>query len=153
MIVNPDDSSTYKLIDRDGFDIKYLDNRRIEGDYFEDTVTIDGKKITKQQLGLAVTSVRPTGIMGLGFSANVAAEKPYPAIVDTMVSQGLIERAAFSLWLVCHPASSPLRHRPANMGYRTTSPPMMETFSLAVSTSPSLSANSPPCLSWLQPVH
>ncbi|KAJ3467205.1 hypothetical protein MRS44_004769 [Fusarium solani] len=99
MTVNPDDSSTYKLIDRDGFDIKYLDNRRIEGDYFEDTVTIDGKKITKQQLGLAVTSVRPTGIMGLGFSANVAAEKPYPAIVDTMVSQGLIERAAFSLWL------------------------------------------------------
>lgn len=100
MIVNPDDSGTYKLIDRDGFDIKYLDNRRIRGDYFEDTVTIDGKKIKKQQLGLAVRSVRPTGIMGLGFSANVAAKKPYPAIVDTMVSQGLIERAAFSLWLV-----------------------------------------------------
>ncbi|KAI8722228.1 Peptidase A1 domain-containing protein [Fusarium sp. LHS14.1] len=96
---NPDDSSTYKVLDRNGFDIKYLDSRRIEGDYFEDTVTIDGKKIKKQQLGLAVTSVRPTGIMGLGFSANVAAEKPYPAIVDTMVSQGLIERAAFSLWL------------------------------------------------------
>jgi hypothetical protein len=87
-------------VDRDGFDIRYLDTRRIEGDYFNDTVTIDGKTVKQQQLGLAVKSVRPTGIMGLGFSANVATNKSYPAIVDNMVSQGLIDTAAYSLWLV-----------------------------------------------------
>ena len=99
-LVNPDKSRTFKVIDRDGFDIRYLDTRRIEGDYFNDTVTIDGKAVKQQQLGLAVKSVRPTGIMGLGFSANVAANKSYPAIVDNMVSQGLIDTAAYSLWLV-----------------------------------------------------
>ncbi|KAF4962204.1 hypothetical protein FSARC_9719 [Fusarium sarcochroum] len=95
----PDDSRTYKIVDRDGFDITYLDTRQISGDYFNDTITIDGKSIQKQQMGLASKSDRPTGIMGLGFSANVAANKTYPTVVDNMVSQGLIERAAFSLWL------------------------------------------------------
>ncbi|KAJ4254320.1 hypothetical protein NW762_009912 [Fusarium torreyae] len=95
----PDDSRTYKVVDRDGFDITYLDARQISGDYFNDTLTIDGKSIQNQQLGLASKSDRPTGIMGLGFSANVAANKTYPTVVDNMVSQGLIERAAFSLWL------------------------------------------------------
>lgn len=99
-LVNPDKSRTFKVVDRDGFDIRYLDTRRIEGDYFNDTVTIDGKAVKQQQLGLAAKSVRPTGIMGLGFSANVAANKSYPAIVDNMVSQGLIDTAAYSLWLV-----------------------------------------------------
>ncbi|KAF5010650.1 hypothetical protein FDECE_3190 [Fusarium decemcellulare] len=96
---NPDDSDTYKVVDRNGFDITYLDTRRIRGDYFEDSINIDGKTIKKQQLGLASKSVRPTGIMGLGFSANVAADKPYDTIIDNMVAQGLIDTAAFSLWL------------------------------------------------------
>ncbi|KAF5982250.1 hypothetical protein FCOIX_3776 [Fusarium coicis] len=64
----PDDSRTYKLVDPDGFDITYLDTRSISGDYFNDTVTIDGKSIKQQRLGLATKS-------------------------------GLIDRAAFSLWL------------------------------------------------------
>ncbi|KAF5718938.1 hypothetical protein FMUND_4948 [Fusarium mundagurra] len=95
----PDDSRTYKLVDPDGFDITYLDTRSISGDYFNDTVTIDGKSIKQQRLGLATKSVRPTGLMGLGFSANVVANGTYPTIVENMVSQGLIDRAAFSLWL------------------------------------------------------
>jgi hypothetical protein len=88
------------LVDRDGFDITYLDTRSISGDYFNDTVTIDGKSIKQQRLGLASESVRPTGLMGLGFSSNVVANGSYPTIVENMVSQGLIDRAAFSLWLV-----------------------------------------------------
>lgn len=89
------------MVDRNGFDITYLDNRNIEGDYFNDTVTIDGNAILNQQLGLATKSVRPTGIMGLGFKANVAATKEYPTVVDNMVSQGFIDTPAFSLYLVC----------------------------------------------------
>ncbi|KAF7550702.1 hypothetical protein G7Z17_g5548 [Cylindrodendrum hubeiense] len=96
---NPDDSDTYSLVDSGGFDITYLDTRRIRGDYFNDTVTIDGKAIKNQQLGLATKSVRPTGIMGLGFSANVAADVEYPTILNNMVSQGYIDTNAFSLYL------------------------------------------------------
>lgn len=88
------------MVQQDGFDITYLDEKNIKGDYFNDTVTIDGKAILNQQLGLATRSVRPTGIMGLGFKANVAAEKKYSTVVDNMVAQGLIDTAAFSLYLV-----------------------------------------------------
>lgn len=70
------------------------------GDYINDTVTIGGEKITGQQLGLALDTVRPAGIMGLGFSKNVASGSQYPTIVDNMVSQGLIDTPAYSLWLV-----------------------------------------------------
>ncbi|KAM0356165.1 hypothetical protein ACHAPU_000560 [Fusarium lateritium] len=96
---DPDKSGTYKLVDQDAFDITYLDTRQITGDYFNDTVTIDGKSVKRQQLGLAVKSLSATGIMGLGFSTGVAGNKTYPAIVENMKSQGLIERAAYSLWL------------------------------------------------------
>lgn len=98
--VDPDDSSTYEVVDEEGFDIVYLDTRRIRGGYFNDSITIDGKTIKNQQLGLATKSVRPTGIMGLGFAANVASTDKYPTIVDNMVSQGLIDTPAYSLWLV-----------------------------------------------------
>lgn len=70
------------------------------GNYINDTVTIGGEKIVGQQLGLALDTVRPAGIMGLGFSKNVAAASEYPTIVDNMVSQGLIDSPAYSLWLV-----------------------------------------------------
>jgi hypothetical protein len=96
---DPDKSSTFEEVDRNGFDITYLDGRNILGDYFNDTVTIGGMKVENQQLGLALESVRPTGIMGLGFSKNVAATREYPTIVDNMVAQGHIDTAAYSLYL------------------------------------------------------
>ncbi|KAF4124483.1 Eukaryotic aspartyl protease [Geosmithia morbida] len=86
-------------LDRGGFDITYLDGRNIKGSYFNDTITIGNDKIENQQLGLASESVRPTGLMGLGFSANVAATIQYPTVVDNMASQGLIDTRAFSLYL------------------------------------------------------
>jgi hypothetical protein len=89
------------LVSSDGFDIKYLDNTEISGDYFNDTVHLGSVSIKNQQLGLALQSVRPTGIMGLGLSANVATREKYKTIVDNLVDQGFIDRAAFSLYLVC----------------------------------------------------
>ncbi|PHH88144.1 hypothetical protein CDD83_7917 [Cordyceps sp. RAO-2017] len=82
-----------------GFNITYLDRRNIQGDYFNDTVTVAGRAVQSQQLGLALRSVRGTGIMGLGFAANVAAGTPYPTVVDNMVRQGLIDAPTFSLYL------------------------------------------------------
>lgn len=72
-------------------------------------MTIGDAKVENQQLGLALSSVRPTGIMGLGFSINVAARRPYATIIDNMLSQGLISTAAFSLYLVGGPASARVR--------------------------------------------
>lgn len=100
LAVDSEKSKTFELVDRNGFNITYLDTRNIQGDYFEDTVTIGDVKVKKQQLGLALKSVRPTGIMGLGFSSNVASEEKYKTIIDNMVDQGFIETPAFSLYLV-----------------------------------------------------
>lgn len=99
VIVDPDESETFDNVGEGDFDITYLDGRNIIGDYFEDTVTIGDANITGQRLGLALESVRVTGIMGLGFGSNVAAERQYPTIVDNLVSQGLIDSPAFSLYL------------------------------------------------------
>jgi hypothetical protein len=98
--VNPDNSSSFKLVQEGGFDITYLDGRNIQGDYFADTIVVGDGSIEKQQLGLALHSVRPTGIMGLGFGANVVADTVYPTIIDNLVKQGFIDYAAFSLYLV-----------------------------------------------------
>ena len=89
------------MVSQGGFNISYLDGRNIMGDYFNDTVTINGEKVQNQQLGLALTTVRPSGIMGLGLDTGEAAVKIYPTILDNMVSQGLINTRAFSLYLVC----------------------------------------------------
>lgn len=52
------------------------------------------------QMGLGTRIALNTGILGVGFSNNVAASTPYPNIMDVMVNQGLIKSKAYSLWLV-----------------------------------------------------
>ncbi|KFA72207.1 hypothetical protein S40288_06006 [Stachybotrys chartarum IBT 40288] len=103
---DPEESSSFGDADEFDFDISYLDGRRIQGFYFEETVAIGDAVIENQQLGLALESVRPTGIMGLGFSANVAALESYPTIVDNLYTQGHINSRAFSLYLNDLSASS-----------------------------------------------
>ncbi|PNP49811.1 hypothetical protein THARTR1_09579 [Trichoderma harzianum] len=95
---DPSRSSSYKS-STENFDISYLDRRRIRGHYFKDTVTINNSTVKSQQLGLALISVRGTGIMGLGFKEAVAANVQYPTIIDNMVSQNVIPVPAFSLYL------------------------------------------------------
>ncbi|GJN86406.1 hypothetical protein PLIIFM63780_009986 [Purpureocillium lilacinum] len=96
---NPNESSTFKTVAQDAFNLSYLDQRAVRGDYFNDTVTINGKALKNQRLGLPRNTTPGSGVMGLGLSAGVAAENQYPAIVDHMAAEGAIGRAAFSLYL------------------------------------------------------
>ncbi|KAM4065314.1 eukaryotic aspartyl protease [Hirsutella rhossiliensis] len=96
---NPEASSTFTSVNRGGFDITYLDQKNIGGDYFNDSVTVNGKIVNNQKLGLALRSVRFTGIMGLGFGDNVAASSSYPTVIDNMVQKGIIDAPVFSLFL------------------------------------------------------
>lgn len=84
---------------RQVFNITYLDGRNIRGRYFKDTVTINNAEIKNQQMGLALESVRGTGLMGLGFRSNEAAAVKYPTVIENMVSQKIIAMPAFSLYL------------------------------------------------------
>ncbi|GAP82367.2 putative acid protease [Rosellinia necatrix] len=95
----PTDSSTYELVDRGAFSIQYLDTSGAEGDYIKDTLHIANTSIKALQVGLAENSTINSGLLGIGFNANVAADEPYDNIIDLFVDQGLIDTRAYSLYL------------------------------------------------------
>jgi len=96
---NPDDSSTYKLVTKDGFSIKYLDQTAANGDYISDNFGIGGATIKGLQMGLVTDTVRGTGILGVGFSSAESTDEIYPNLIDQFLDQGLITSKAYSLWL------------------------------------------------------
>ncbi|KAI1497918.1 aspartic peptidase domain-containing protein [Biscogniauxia marginata] len=96
---NPSESSTYSMVSRDSFRIQYVDSSGAEGDYIKDTFSIGGANITNLQMGLAENSSINSGLLGVGFPANVASREKYPNIMDLFEEQGLIATQAYSLYL------------------------------------------------------
>jgi len=83
-----------------------LDQSGANGDYISDNLNIGGATINALEMGLAYNATLGTGLVGIGYSLNEASNSPqnispfsYPSILDTMVSQGLISRKAYSLYL------------------------------------------------------
>lgn len=102
---NASSSTTAEGIEAPPFEIAYVDNSEIYGEYFTDTLVIGSTKITKMQMGLAASSLsRDFGIMGIGFKSGEAVsqehpEAQYPNIVNQLKNQGHINTLAYSLWL------------------------------------------------------
>ncbi|TGJ84810.1 hypothetical protein E0Z10_g3988 [Xylaria hypoxylon] len=96
---DPTESSTYELVDQDAFSIRYLDTSGAEGDYIKDTFHVAGTSIDALQVGLAENSTINSGLLGIGFNTNVAADEPYRNIIDLFVDQDLIDTQAYSLYL------------------------------------------------------
>jgi hypothetical protein len=107
LIVDPTNSSTYKVVDKGGFAITYVNKDGAAGNYITDTFTIGGATIKALEMGLASESTLPMGIMGIGYDTDEASNseeskaKPfiYPSIIDTMFNQSLISTKAYSLYL------------------------------------------------------
>ncbi|KAH8193628.1 hypothetical protein TruAng_012207 [Truncatella angustata] len=95
----PSDSSTYHKVSSNSFDIQYVDGTGAEGDYIKEDFYVGAATITQLQMGLAVNSTIPAGIMGIGFATNEASRTPYPNIMEVFVSEGLIGSKAYSLYL------------------------------------------------------
>ncbi|KAH9888649.1 aspartic peptidase domain-containing protein [Xylariomycetidae sp. FL2044] len=96
---DPSASDTYSLVSEDDFNIQYADGSGAEGDYFKDTFHIGGAAIDSLQMGLAENTTINSGLLGIGFAANVAANQAYPNIIDLLVDQNLIDSQAYSLYL------------------------------------------------------
>ncbi|KAI1779416.1 aspartic peptidase domain-containing protein [Hypoxylon cercidicola] len=96
---DPSKSSTYSVVSRDSFSILYVDGSGAQGDYIKDTFSIGGADIDALQMGLAENSTINSGLLGIGFAANVAASTPYPNIMDLFQDQDLIAIQAYSLYL------------------------------------------------------
>lgn len=82
-----------------GFQIQYLDGSTASGDYITDHFEIGDTVIESLQMGLANETASGIGVLGIGFTANEAAETPYPNLVDQMVAQDFIPTKAYSLYL------------------------------------------------------
>jgi len=106
-------SSTYQLLDTPvGFNISYGDGTVDTGSYFTDVVGLGNITIKNMTMGLAdVTMNGPDdpalvqGLLGVSYglleSLNLQTQEQYkvPMIYDQLVSEGYINRAAFSLYL------------------------------------------------------
>lgn len=104
--VNSAKSSSFKVVRADEFDIQYLDQSGATGDYISDNFQIGGATIKALEMGLAYNATIGTGLIGIGYTRNEASDSShngvpftYPSILDSMVSQGLIARKAYSLYL------------------------------------------------------
>jgi hypothetical protein len=67
-----------------------------------DNLVVGSTTIEGLQIGLAESATIDSGLLGIGYSRNVAARSPYPNIIDTLEEQGLIAIKAYSLYLVRH---------------------------------------------------
>lgn len=104
-------SSTFLDVEPGGFNISYVDGTGSSGDYFQDVLKIGGGTLTGFQMGLATETTIGTGIMGIGYNtseANVGTGNgtEYANLPLAMVNQGMIDSAAYSLWLNDLQASS-----------------------------------------------
>ncbi|KAJ4416308.1 hypothetical protein N0V82_006838 [Gnomoniopsis sp. IMI 355080] len=96
---NASASSTYKIAVTNGFDIEYADGTSASGDYFTDNFAIGGITVTDLQMGIADKTAVGTGILGIGFELNEAAETIYSNLVATMVNESKVSTMAYSLYL------------------------------------------------------
>ncbi|TAQ90393.1 hypothetical protein B7494_g1229 [Chlorociboria aeruginascens] len=96
-------SSTYAYL-ASNFNITYVDGSGASGDYVTDTFTINGITLTKLQFGIGYTSSSYEGILGIGYEINEvqaarAGLSTYENLPAQMVSDGLINSNAYSIWL------------------------------------------------------
>lgn len=103
---NPSKSSTYNIIDEGGFNITYAGPGDTDaGNWVEESVTVGGSNtINNTIIGVALDGADNHGVMGVGYDTNEAQPNPsrngtYPSVLDHMVSEGIINRKAYSLYL------------------------------------------------------
>ncbi|KAK9383495.1 aspartic peptidase domain-containing protein [Kockiozyma suomiensis] len=95
-----DDSSTAKsLTSNENFSISYADQSYANGVYMKDTLTLGNAQVPNVTFGLAENSTSSLGVFGIGFAVNEASDKLYSNVPDLLVSEGIIQSKAYSLWL------------------------------------------------------
>lgn len=97
-------SSSFSVVEQDGFNISYVDGTGVAGDYFTDVFAIGGATIKGLEMGLASSGTIGQGIMGIAYNnseANIQTGNgtTYPNLPNQMVDEGFINTIAYSLWL------------------------------------------------------
>ncbi|PWY95964.1 acid protease [Aspergillus sclerotioniger CBS 115572] len=96
---NSSDSSTYEFVNED-FYIQYVDNSEAAGDYVKDTLQFSNVTLTSFEFAVAYDGDNDEGVFGIGYAADEASlEGTYTNFPQALVDQGVINSAAYSLWL------------------------------------------------------
>ncbi|EON98784.1 putative aspartic-type endopeptidase protein [Phaeoacremonium minimum UCRPA7] len=93
------DSSTFSVVQQNGFSIEYLDGSTASGDFVSDSFEIADVTLDDFQFGLADSTVTGTGVLGIGFVAEEVALTTYPNLPQALVDAGAISVNAYSLYL------------------------------------------------------
>lgn len=97
------ESSTSRVPVADSyFSVDYDDDTGASGGFVKDTITVGGQELTGFQFGEAYSSGSPLGVLGLGYEANEHqpdSSTMYPTLPEALVSRGLINLNAYSIWL------------------------------------------------------
>ena len=96
--------SNTKVFKAKGFKAAYYDKSQITGDFYTDTISIDGKAATQVPFGVVTETKDQRGTLGLGYVRYQTAvidgdSKGYPTLPSLLAQQGVIKVAAYSLWL------------------------------------------------------
>ena len=97
--VDSSESSTFNVVQRNGFSIEYLDGSTASGDFVTDAFEIADVTLDDFQFGLADSTVTGVGVLGIGFVAEEVALSTYPNLPQALVDQGAISVNAYSLYL------------------------------------------------------
>ncbi|PWY86830.1 secreted aspartic protease [Aspergillus heteromorphus CBS 117.55] len=98
---NLNTSSTYSYVNSD-FEIEYVDGSGAYGDYVTDTLAFSNATLKNFQFAVAYESDSDEGVLGIGYTTDEASEEfdvSYKNLPRALVSQGIINSAAYSLWL------------------------------------------------------
>ncbi|KHN97694.1 Peptidase A1 [Metarhizium album ARSEF 1941] len=100
---DPDRSRTFDVLFANGFDVSYQDNSSSIGDYFTDKLEISSKSVVDFTMGLGRRTDISFGVIGVGYAGDEAstetADTIYPNLPIAMQEAGIINSAAYSLWL------------------------------------------------------
>lgn len=99
-------SSSFTQLTQDGFNISYDEPGDFDaGFYFSDIIKFGSATLENITIGLATYAADNNGLMGVGMQSLESivqtgeSNTGYPTVVGALLDAGLIERAAFSLWL------------------------------------------------------
>ncbi|MCJ1433695.1 hypothetical protein MMC27_003059 [Xylographa pallens] len=96
------DSSTYRYLSSNA-SLGYGGGDLTNGDYVTDTIHFGGTTLKDVQMVISYNTTTADSIWGLSYSAGEqgisSGENQYPSISELMVSSGVIQSNAYSLWL------------------------------------------------------
>ncbi|TGO29499.1 hypothetical protein BPAE_0014g00500 [Botrytis paeoniae] len=97
---NPDAPSSINMnVTTYELNMRYVDETLANGSYITDNILLVDDVVKSLQMGLAYKTDIQSGILGIGYSANVGTDRYYPGIMYQMLSQNLISTKAYSLYL------------------------------------------------------